>query len=453
MDRSQKGAVALAGATRSASGGILATALAVYVGRDGSPLAVGMLSAAFFFSMMVFTPLWGAVGDLTGRRRGLLVALSTALTGVAAAFVLAGSVPALIGLRAIYAVFAVGFAPLMLSLVGAMAGGNHRGRAAGYFASVVAAGDVGAQAAAGVMLAVLARSELFLSVAGLSLLGVLAVTRLRDPLESTRDSTDATGSLDARGVVGRVARQLLPTRGERAALRRAGLTWLYVALGIRHLAVKGVGSLLPIFLLTRVGLSTVTMGLLLTVGSAIQVVLTPRIGRLADATRRKRLIVAGVLLGGAYGPLLAAATVPENPSLRIAVGASALVALAVGFSVMDIATIALIGDAVPPNREAAFVGLRSTAAGAGGVLGPLLVGGLVVTVGYAVAFAATAGLALVAAAIVAATLVEPDRRTAVDHAPRTVEVSTHDLARTWAGRSGGESDGDSSRPDDAGTRG
>jgi hypothetical protein len=38
---------------------MLGTALVVYVGRAGSPLAVGLLSAAFFAGMMVFSPLWG----------------------------------------------------------------------------------------------------------------------------------------------------------------------------------------------------------------------------------------------------------------------------------------------------------------------------------------------------------------------------------------------------------
>lgn len=440
LDTRQKWTVGLAGATRSASGGLLATALAVYVGRDGSPLAVGLLSAAFFFSMMVFSPVWGAVGDLTGRRRGLLVLLSAATTVLALAFALAQSVWGLVGLRGVYAAFAVGFGPLMLSLVGSMAGAARRGRAAGFFSSVVAVGDVGAQAAVGPLLVALAPAELFAVVATLSLVGTLAVARLRDPRPPNGDDPGVAA------VARRVRRQLLPTPDERRTLREEGLTWLYAALAIRHAAVKGVGSLVPIFLLTQVGVSEVVMGLLLTVGSAAQVVIMPVVGRVADRGSRKRLVVAGILVSGAYGVVLAVAALPASFALRVLVAAAGFLAIAVGFSVMDIATISLVGDAVAPDREAAFVGLRSTAAGAGGVVGPLLVGGLVVAVGYVPAFAATSLLAVVAAAVVAVTLVEPDRQTGVDREASTVEVPTRSLGASWIGRHADGAAGDSPDP-------
>ena len=78
FDGRRKLVVGLVGAVQAASGGMLGTALVVYVGRDSSPFAVSMLATVFFVSSMIFSPLWGAVGDLFERRRTLLFGFSVA---------------------------------------------------------------------------------------------------------------------------------------------------------------------------------------------------------------------------------------------------------------------------------------------------------------------------------------------------------------------------------------
>ncbi|WP_435073753.1 MFS transporter [Halorubrum sp. HHNYT27] len=113
----QKVVIGLAGATQAASGGMLGTALVVYVGRIGSPLAVRLLATIFFASPMIFSPLWGAVGDLLGRRRTLHLVLSVATSLVTFGFLLVDGVWGFVGLRGLWAVFAVAFAPLVLSIV------------------------------------------------------------------------------------------------------------------------------------------------------------------------------------------------------------------------------------------------------------------------------------------------------------------------------------------------
>lgn len=196
---------------------MLATALAVYVGRLGSPLAVSVLSTALFSSAMVFTPLWGALGDATGRQR--------------------------------------------------------------------------------------------------------------------------------------------------------------------------VGVLVPIYLLAEVDVTPVAMGLLLTVSPIGQVVFVPIVGRLADAGPLRRVVLAGFL------------------------------AIDAGFSALDIDVIAVVGRVVPRNRESAFLGLRATAGGLGGVIGPTLVGVGVVAVGYPAAFAAAGVVALIGAGLAAARSPDPPARPAGDTGP------------------------------------
>lgn len=398
----QKLVVGLAGLTRAASGGMLGTALVVYVGRAGSPLAVSMLATVFFLSTTVFAPLWGVLGDLTGRRKALLVAVSLCASLGTAAFLLVGTVWGWVALRGVYAVFAVGFGPLMLSLVGALGGAAHRGRSVGFFKSASALGDVGAQALVGVLLGALAPSELYLFVAAVGLLGTVVLVAVEDPAPQTPERP-----LRARTALRDLRERALPDAAERRTLRETGLSTLYVGLALRHVAVKGVGSLVPIYLVAQVGFSTVTMGLLLTLGPATQLLAQPVVGRVADAGHRKRLVVVGIAASGGYALLLAGATLPADGELRLLAAGLSFVVVAAAFAAMDMGTIAIIGDAVPASRESAFLGLRATATGVGGVVGPTLVGVVAVLVGYPAAFAAVSVFAFAAALLVRRALVEP----------------------------------------------
>lgn len=416
--------VGLASATQAASGGMLGTALVVYVGRSGSPFAVSMLASAFFASSMVFSPLWGAVGDLFGRRR-TLVPVAT-LTAVATfAFLLADGVWGLVGLRAVRSVFAVGFGPLALSLVRALTATERRGRAVGFVSSASAAGDVGAQLAVGVLLGALAPSSLYVLVGALALLTVALVVFFEEPAGAVSSTvgnpTAARPTL--RAVAANVRGRLVPDAAERRRLRRTGLTWLYAGIALRHLAVQGVGSLVPVYLVGRLGLPTAAMGVLLASNPAAQVLLLSVFGSLADRGARKRMVVAGIVLSGCYTLVLAGASLAATPAARGLAAAGAFVVLATGFSAMDMGTVAVIGDHVPESRESAFVGLRSTAAGVGGVLGPALVGGAATAVGFPTAFALASAFAFAAAVVVAAGLREPVRTTIPPTDLGTVETT------------------------------
>lgn len=412
--------IALAGATRAASGGMLGTALVVYVGRIGSPLAVGLLATVFSIGLMVFSPLWGAVGDALGRLRTLLLLVSVLASMTIAGFLLVRNVWSIVGLRGVYAAFAVGFAPLMLSLVGVLSGPERRGHAAGFYNSSTAAGDMAGQLLVGVLIGTLLPSRLYVLIAGISLLGTVVIVFISEP----SPAPDSNRSDEVPDVAATALQRLLPNVHERRLLRETGLGWLYLGLTLRHLSVKGVASIVPIYLLTHVGVSPPVMGLLLTVGSATQIGFMPLAGRIADIGDRKLLIVGGIVVSGFYGVLMGGATVFDAGAMRVVVAGAAFVALAVGFSAMDVGTIAFIGDVVPPRREAAFVGLRSTAAGLGGVFGPTIVGVLAVGAGYSVAFVVVSLFAFVSAVLLLRFLSFPTRKTEPDLDYRMIETTT-----------------------------
>ncbi|WP_436934894.1 MFS transporter [Halovenus marina] len=414
----RKTVIGLASATQAASGGMLGTALVVYVGRDGSPLAVSMLATIFFTSSMIFSPLWGGIGDLLGRRRDLLLGLSALTTLVTAGFLVIDSIWGQIGLRGFRAVFAVGFGPVVLSIVSGLAGRTHRGRSVGFVSSASAVGDVGAQLTVSALLSALASTSVFFVIGTLSALTTVLLFFFDDPAEST-DSSPSVGEL-----LTSVRTRLVPDRDERARLRQTGLTWLYAGIALRHTAVQGVGSLVPIYLVGELGLPLSLMGGILAIGPAAQIGFMPLCGRLADRGSRKQLIVGGIVLSATYTLVLAGAVVFSRPVLRAATAGVAFIVIAAGFSAMDVGTVSIIGDSVPSSRESAFVGLRSTAAGAGGIVGPLLVGITATLIGFAAAFVIASTFAFAATAVVLTKLEEPSRTTAPTTELLTVETST-----------------------------
>ena len=414
----RKALIGAASATQAVSGGMLGTTLVVYVGRDGSPFAVSMLAAVFFASSMLFAPLWGSVGDLLGRRRTLLLCLSGLTTLVTFGFLAAENTWGLVGLRGLRAVFAVGFAPLVLSMVRALVGQARRGRSVGFVSSTSAVGDVVAQLTVGILLGILVPTGVFLLIAVLSGVTTVLLAFFRDPV-------NGDGQRPAvRELLSTARTRLVPDRSERERLRHTGLTWLYGGIALRHIAVQGVGSLVPIYLVSRLGFPTVFMGAVLAIRPAAQIGFMPLFGRLADRGTRKRLIVGGILLSAAYTLILAVATALSGQSVRTGVVALGFVVIAAGFSAMDVGAVSVIGDSVPESRESAFIGLRSTAAGVGGVLGPLFVGATATLAGFEVAFAVASVFAFAAAALVSAKFEEPAPKTAPATAFGAVELST-----------------------------
>jgi MFS family permease len=400
-DLRQQLLIAVAAAARFAAGILLGTGLAFYLGRnDASALVVGLVTTAYFLGMTLFSPFWGAVADVTGRRRTVLV-----LTGVGATvailplFLLSGVwVPVLS--RGLYAVFAVGFSPVMLAVVSARGGDGGRGRSLGFFNSARAAGFTGGQLAVGVLLGMLAPEGLYLVIVAASVLSTLVVVSLDDSAASRPERQPTVSELLAE-----VRRRLLPAVDDRDHLRRNGLWMLYVALAFRNATVIGMMGLMPVYLPKILGLTEFQMGAILAINPAGQTVFMLLFGRVADAWGRKPLIVGGILGSGAFALVAAAATLFPGP-LRLVVAGLSFVVIAGAFSAMTTGALAFIGDVAPAERESELMGLRSTAKGVGGVVGPVIIGGLATVASYRTAFAVGSLLAFLAAALAGWRLVE-----------------------------------------------
>ncbi|MEF8831024.1 MAG: MFS transporter [Halobacteriales archaeon] len=401
--RRQQAVIALAAATRFGSGILMGTAMAVYVSRSGSEFAVSMVLTAYFLGMMLFAPVWGAVADVTGRRRAVMVLTGVLATLAVLPLAAVDGVWTPIGFRGLYAAFAVGFVPVMLTVVSTRGGREGRGRSVGFFNSARAVGFAGGQLAAGALLGLLVSSELYLVIAGLSLLSTVATLFVVDPTPDT----DADPSVEE--LIGEVRDRLFPGVEDREHLRTHGLRWLYVALALRNMTVLGTMSLMPPYLLGEVGASEPTMGVLLALNPISQAAFMYLFGRVADRAGRKPLVVAGMAGSGVFALLAAGASVPKSGAVRIAAIGFALLVIGAAYSAMTTGAIAFIGDVAPADRESELMGLRSTAKGVGGVLGPPLFGATATVGSIQASFAGGSVLALVAAVLTAGTLVESRR--------------------------------------------
>lgn len=400
MSRRAWGLIGLTAFTRFASGILMGTALAVYVESAGSPLLAGVLAAFYYAGLMVFSPVWGALADVTGRRRAVMAVTGLASAVVVLPLLVVQSVTVAIGVRALFAVFFAGYAPVVLAIVSHHGGASGRGRSVGLYNSARSGGFASGQVGAGVLVGLVAPAgtEVVLAVAGLSALCALGAAFVEDP-------TPTPPSTSWGAVLSEIRARLFPAPDERGHLAANGLGWLYVALAARNLCVLGVMSLMGPYLIRNVEVSGVMMGSLLAVNHGSQVAFMFLLGIVADRLGRKPLIVGGMVGSAAFAVVAAGMTYPDGLG-RIAVAGGAFLILGFSFSAMTTGAVAFIGDVAPTGRESELLGLRGTAKGLGGVFGPPLVGLAATAYGYETAFAGASVVAFLAVVVVAVGLVE-----------------------------------------------
>jgi MFS family permease len=392
--RRQQAVIATTAATNKAAVILMGTVMAVYVGRAGTAFAAALVAAVYFFGLMVFSPVWGGIADVTGRRRLVLVATGGLATLSILPLAVVSGVWLPLTFRFLFAVFAAGFLPVMLTIVGQQSDGD-RGRAIGLFSSAAAVGFMSAQFAAGALISALPRPAVYLLLAAIASVVAVAAVLVDEPTGGGGPEAISLATLASE-----IRDRLVPTTGG-THLRRNGLRWLYVASFLRNMTVLGFVTLLPVYFIREVGVTPTMMGILLGVNPATQIGGMYVTGRLADVIGRKPLIVAGYAGSGLYALILATATIPGSVFLRASVAGIGMLVLGVAFSAAQTGVVSFIGDVAPPERESELVGLRWTARGLGGVLAPPLFGALVVLVGFEGTFVGASALALTAALLVA----------------------------------------------------
>jgi MFS family permease len=364
------------------------TSLAVFVGRTGTAFEVGMVTTAHFVGLLVFAPLWGALADITGRRRDVLVVTGALGTAGLAALATVRGVWAPVALRGVYAAFFASFPAVMLTVVSEQGGTAGRGRALGEFNSLRSVGFAAGQLGAGVLLGLATWTEIFLALAAVNALGTVAAVFVVDPT----DTGEATPTLAT--VLAEARRRLLPAADDRAHLTESGLHWVYLAVLLEALTFMGILSLAPVYLTDVVGVSELVMGAFLALNPASRTLTMYVFGRVVDVLGRTPVLVGGMVGTAAFAVVLGLATVPATLAGRQVVTGAAFLVIAAAYAATTIGSQSFIGDVADVQRESELMGLHSTAIGLGGIIGPGLLGVLVGVAGYTAAFVALAAFSL-----------------------------------------------------------
>ncbi|MFB6253009.1 MAG: MFS transporter [Halobacteriaceae archaeon] len=390
----QQAIIGASAAGRFASSILMGTSLAVIVeSQGGNAFAISMVLMVYFLGLMVFAPVWGAIADITGRRKFLLLLTGSLATLIILPLTIAASIWQLIGIRGLYAIFAAGFAPVMLTIVSERGGEHGRGYEIGLFNSARATGFASGQLSVGILLGYFVNDILYLFIAGISLFATVVIIFVDDP-------TETAPRVSKRAFLTEIRRRLFPAAGEREHLKSHGLQWLYIGLALRNMTVLGVMSLIPVYLTITLGLSTTLMGILLAINPVSQTVFMYFFGRIADNFGRKPLITLGMGGSAVFAIVTAGAVLPSSFALRALIAGIALLLIGASYSAMTTGAIAFIGDVAEENRESELMGLRSTAKGVGGVLGPPLVGTYATFTSFSQAFFVGSLLSLIAAILV-----------------------------------------------------
>jgi MFS family permease len=203
-----------------------------------------------------------------------------------------------------------------------------------------------------------------------------------------------------------------PTAGTRAKIPPAIWALGFVSL-LMDISSELIHSLLPVFLMTVVGASALTIGLIEGAAEATALIVKVFSGAISDYWgKRKPLAVLGYGLGALSKPLFA-----------IASGAGLVITARlmdrVGKGIRGAPRDALIADITPPEIRGAAFGLRQSLDTVGAFIGPLLAMGLMIV--WANDFRAVFWVAVIPAFLAVALLIfgvrEPER------APGTVRTN------------------------------
>ncbi len=335
-----------------------------------APEMIGLIVAASTLTGVVVKLPAGALSDLLGRKRMLLLGCCF-FAGPPFLYPLVDSPAGLLALRFLHGFATAIFSPVASAFVADLSG-QARGEKLGWFA---AASDLGATAGpllGGILLFYTASYPVtYLAVGALGILPFLMVLCLPgDPVARRTDSTLQERSRQFWSGITEVI-------SSRAVL---------IASAMEAAMYVGYGAFLGFFppYAKGIGLNDAEIAFVMGAQLATTMAAKPLSGRLSDRLGRKPMILAGLVL--------CALTLPAIPTLAsfwLLLPVSALFGL--GVAVVTPSTTALVADLVKAGRMGSAMGVFGTIWDTGEAAGPIVAGVLIASFSYPPAFGLIAG--------------------------------------------------------------
>jgi DHA1 family multidrug resistance protein-like MFS transporter len=351
--------------------------LPLFIRSLGVPVStVGFIAAASTVVGIVVSLPAGALSDIIGRRRVILIA---AVVFATAPFLyLLVSLPWQLVLVRIYHGLATAIlGPVAMAAV-ADTFEKGRGERMGWYSSATMVGRFLAPFVGGAL--IFGEDFHWVYVAD-GIAGVLAlVAAIRLPL-ATRASTSGREAL--KHERSRIGQEIMVVLKNPGILATSGIE------AVQYFAFGCLETFLPIYLKEQVGLSPFEIGLLFTVQILAATLTKPLMGRLSDRYGRVLMIATGLALGGATTAVMLYSG--NYLVLIVVIGLFGL-----GLATVTASTAALVADLSWEYSRGGALGVLSSIMDIGHSTGPMVSGLLISAYSYKTAFALVgAGLVLV----------------------------------------------------------
>lgn len=346
--------------------------LPVYVIQiGGNEAQVGFIIGVFSATALVVRPIVGRAGDTLNQK--LLVLLGASIMTVSGLlYIGTGSVPSLLLLRVFHGVGFAVFGTIAITLVAEISPMARRGEAIGYYGGFQSLAMIGGPALGVLLMNRVGFTTLFISSAGLALIGVAVLSMLSIPARSQSAPIRSKSS----GWIDRSA--LLPG----AMLIMMAITYASVI------------SFMPLLAEHRkIG----NMGLFFAVLGVMTLTTRGPFGRLSDKYGRRSVIIPGMCL------LAAGLVVASLASSLIVFLASALL-YGLGFAAVQPAIMALTVDRANPQARGAAMGTITAAMDFGMGVGSFMWGFVLQAFGFTVLYLAAAAVGLAGAVMAGGTV-------------------------------------------------
>lgn len=360
-----------------------AIVLQLYLKELGaSPFQISLLEVMFWGALFLFSPLWGALSDASGRRKIFLMASIFGAGMLIPVFGYIDTIAGVLVLRFVFSVVASAFPPVALAAMSASSSREHRAKDLAPYNTSRAVGFFLGWASSGILVDYLGFADAFVMFGVAGFIGFVAT------LFISRGAVDTPESVTFEEVWRKARKRWIPSRKD-GTLKTHGLNYLYAGLFLRKAGLIGVGSLIAVYAVDILGIQTALMGLLIALNPLTQFVFITFFGNLTDVYGRRKVFLFGFLT---TIPVPFILTVAANP----VVFGAAYALLGFSFAALVEGSTAFIGDVAPKGRQGELMGFRKSSQGLAGVVGPLLAGALATLFNYRIMLYAMGGLMIAA---------------------------------------------------------
>jgi len=343
--------------------GMMLIGLQIFFAGKVSDTHIALLSTIYWVPVVVLSPVWGSICDITERRRDIAITTLILVSTLTLLHYIYTDYYQIAVLRAVTGAVSAAYAPAAQSYITSSRSDFGR-KLAAYNMSVALGFLLSAYIVSICMILFEARTLFAIASLPPILSAVLLLLLGGDRVKGSKIRAGRIlGSVLALLVVRR-----LPLRAR----------VLYVGLILRYVAIMGLFSIAFVYML-RVGIGAEILGVLFSLNHIAQLVLIPVFGVLADRVGRKKIYVPGFLLS-ALVPLI---FVSASSALMFA---AVFLVLGISYSLLISGINPYLRDIAPEGMEAETLSILSTSRGLGMILGPIVVGVTISAAPYGLVF-------------------------------------------------------------------